>query len=179
MYWTAMSGGGVPRRNWNPGGSSRDTAERHAETAAADWQIILHLRTLILRNPAIITDLLADARNRPISYLTTLYAATREAVSDQADNADLHYFAAAAAIHLGRLREAEHALDEAIRLAPHFGAAHLLAARLALESREPVRAHERLTAAERSGAPREEIAALRARLGGPDTPGEEREATRG
>lgn len=167
MYWMATNGhGGASPRHVPPHfrPNQRDTAERHAEATAADWQIILHLRTLIARDPAIVIQLLADARDQPISYTTTIYAATREAISDQPDQPMLHYFAAAAAAQLGRFREAEAAIDESIRLAPKYPAAHLLAARVAVETRQHDRAQERLSLAADVGASPDEIAAIRARL---------------
>ncbi len=180
MYWMATNGhGGASPRHVPPHfrPSQRDTAERHAEATAADWQVILHLRTLIARDPAIVLQLLADARHQPISYTTTIYAATREAISDHPDRPMLHYYAAAAAAQLGRFREAEAALDESIRLEPKHPAAHLLAARVALETRQHDRVHERLSLAETAGACPNEIAAIRDRLGSRGRT-DEREATR-
>ena len=167
MYWMATSGNGgfSPRRvPISIESAGNDLANRHAEATASDWQIILHLRTLIGRDPSIVLELLEDARQQPISYTNTIYAATREAIAEQPKQASLHYFAALGAIQLGRFREAEAALDEALDLAPQYSEAHLLAVRVALETRQTGRADERLRRAEQNGVNPQAVAELRARL---------------
>lgn len=93
--------------------------EHDANVAATDWQIILHLKALFERKPAIIPSLFDSADGKqPAAYLTTLITAVREAIAARPDSADLHYHAAGALLRLGKKREAETLLERALALDP-------------------------------------------------------------
>ncbi len=117
------STGGVP-----PHGTL-SPAEREADAAATDWQIILHLRTLFERDPRLIEALLEDlGSGGPPGLVATVLVAAREALVEQPDSADLHYFAARAALADDRRSEARALAARAVELEPgHTGALTLLA----------------------------------------------------
>ncbi len=97
-------------------------------SAATDRQIILNLKTLFERDPALISSLMEDPERHPSTpCATTLMVAAREALDARPNSAELHYHVARAAARLGRPQEAASLLERALELNPcHSGASVLL-----------------------------------------------------
>lgn len=122
----------------NPGAADparpRPTTPRLGEPsidkAAADWQIILHLRALVERNPECVTDLLEGLDTRSPDYAALIYAAVREAVAVIPDRADIHYYCAWAAIFAQHRADAVPLLDRCLELSPQHREARLLLGRI-------------------------------------------------
>ncbi len=129
-YAAPGASGGVP------GASRLSPAEREADAAAADWQIILHLRALFQRDPRLIDALLKDlGAGGPPGFITTVLVAAREALAERPESDALHYYAARAALADGRPGEARTLLQRAVELDPGYTAALALLARIEDEDR--------------------------------------------
>ncbi|MFQ5805806.1 MAG: tetratricopeptide repeat protein [Phycisphaerae bacterium] len=116
-------------------------AEQDAKAAGSDWQIILQLKTLFERDPALISSLAEEVDgNQPATYATRLMAAGREALAARPDSADLQYPAARAAARIGTTRAAADLLERALEINPCHVAASVLLSDICLALKEPQRA---------------------------------------
>ena len=115
--------------------------EHDADVTATDWQIILHLKALFERKPALIPSLLESVDGKqPAAYVTALITAVREAIAARPDSADLHYHAAGALLRLGKKREAETLLRRALALNPGHADTLLRLAEVCMRLNRPQRA---------------------------------------
>jgi hypothetical protein len=121
-----------PRRRWGTEtvfADSRDSfgpdAQPHsaAERMAADWQIVMHLRTLIERDPGLVGSLLRQASASDAVLVETVYAAAREALANRPNQAEFFAQAALAALALKRWDEAGRLMRDVLRLEPDHAAA--------------------------------------------------------
>jgi len=105
-----------------------------ADTPAGEWQVVLQLKTLFERDPALISSLLANSGDGPPSgLLTTLLAAVREALAAHPDSAALHYQAAKTHLRVGNRPEARALLRRALELDPACAEALVLLAEVCVE----------------------------------------------
>ena len=110
---SAHSREGLPR--------SDSPLEREADAAAQDWQIVVHLKLLFQRDPALLSTLFKDARCAQPAYATTLMLAANEALAAQPDSVDLLYHLAHAAAGTGKPKQAAELLERAVALNPGHG----------------------------------------------------------
>lgn len=103
--------------------------EREANAAAADWQIVLHLKALFAQRPELITALSREPDGgQSDSCARALLAAACEALATRPDSAELHCHTARLAMHTGGMQQAETLLRRALELDPsHADAVRLLA----------------------------------------------------
>lgn len=145
----ALASSGV----YSASSAAAPSAEQAANAAAADWQIILQLKRLFARDPALVSVLLRGHRHElPVAYGAALLAGVREALADHPDSAELHYQAAQAAARFGRIRDAEALLDQALALNPCHVEALALLADVCMELNKPQRAFACLRRALEAGA---------------------------
>ncbi|MGE0480662.1 MAG: tetratricopeptide repeat protein [Phycisphaerae bacterium] len=82
-------------------------------------------------DPELITALIgAPDPARPAAMEHEVFELIRDALARCPDRADLHYRAAEAAFHAGRIAESHHLVRAALRINPAFTAARILAARV-------------------------------------------------
>ena len=114
-YWTnrarAIASRGEPLH-------SDSSAAREADAAAEDWQIVVHLKVLFQRDPALLSTLFEDARCTRPAHARTLMIAAAEALAANPDSVPLLYHIAKAALSIGKQTEAAELLERAVTLDP-------------------------------------------------------------
>lgn len=112
--------------------------EQDADTAAVDWQIVLHLKALFARDPVLISSLLGNPEPRqPAPYAVPLLAAAREALRARPTSADLHYQVAKLVARLGEPQEAAALLGRALTLNPDRADARALLSAVCRQPNKP------------------------------------------
>jgi predicted Zn-dependent protease len=115
--------------------------ERDANAAVDDRQVILRLKTLFERDPALLASSLQELDTNQLAvHAATLTAAVREALAARPDSADLHYHAARVAARIGRPHEAADLLERALEINPCHVAASVLLSDVCMVLKQPRRA---------------------------------------
>jgi len=89
-----------------------------------------------VREPELIRACLEPGNGAPVPNLETILAAAKQAILERPHYADLHYFAAEAALRHGDLGDARRLADGALTLNPQYRDALVLAGRVALAQEE-------------------------------------------
>lgn len=89
------------REAWDATTPLWPSAEGAANAAASDWQIVLQLKELFRRDPRLIRNLLDGLPKRSRRCVAAVFAAAREAASDEPDRMELQRLAGEAALRAG------------------------------------------------------------------------------
>ncbi len=121
-------------------------------TAAAGKTVVHRLAPLFAREPELILAYLECPNQDPAADADTVWSAVGEALSARPTYADLHYFAARAALRFDRAGQAETLLEEALALNPRYNDALILMARVRLARNDQESALSHLRRALANGA---------------------------
>lgn len=137
----------------NPTAKIDRAAGAPAPDPAGDEEILHRWETLFADEPELILAVLEDEDSSAVPHAAgVVLQAARRAVNRCPRYADLHYFAAHAALRARQRPEAARLLERAIELNPRYNDALILAARVAHAQQHPLRTLEYLRQALANGA---------------------------
>lgn len=144
-----MTGGTGPRKLRSAGGA---LPVGSGAASPVEGQCHGRLARLFARDPELILAALEGLAAGETEPGRLVLAAARQALRERPEYADLHYYAARAAAHLGEHAEAERLVRAALRLNPRYNDALILAARLAAVAAKARQAIDYLRQALANGA---------------------------